>query len=181
MSRIGKMPIALNDKVNVNYVDGKLTVKGKNGELKYNTPVGVDLEITKDEIKIKSDFSKPDGRRLGGTARVLIGNMVHGVSEGWEKNLELVGVGYRAQVSGKKITLSLGFSHPIEYILPEQVSAQIDSNTKIKLSSCDKQALGQTAAEIRKYRPPEPYKGKGVLFANEQIRRKAGKTAKGSK
>ena len=93
----------------------------------------------------------------------------------------MVGVGYRAQVAGKKLTLSLGFSHPIEYQLSELVDAQVDANTKIKLSSCDKQALGQAAAEIRRYRPPEPYKGKGVLFANEQVRRKAGKTAKGSK
>ena len=115
---------------------------------------------------------------MGGTARALIKNMVQGVSEGFKANLNLVGVGYRAQAQGQKLTLSLGFSHPVEYALPKVVKAQVDQNTKITLTSCDKQVLGQVCAEIRKYRPPEPYKGKGIHFEGEIIRRKAGKTAK---
>ena len=180
MSRIGKLPIPIDAKVKVDYRNSQITVAGPKGELCYRTPEEVDLEIKDSVIKVLADFDTASGRRLGGTARATIGNMVHGVSVGFSKVLELSGIGYRAQVEGQRLTLSLGFSHPVEYDLPSKVSCQIDTNTKITLTSCDKQLLGQVAAEIRHYRPPEPYKGKGILFSGEVIRRKAGKTAKSS-
>jgi large subunit ribosomal protein L6 len=178
MSRIGKLPISFNDKIKIDFKDHLLVVKGPKGEMKYQTPDEVNLKIENSIIEVVADYESADGRRIGGTARSIIFNMVHGVSEGFTKILDLVGVGYRAQVQGQKLTLSLGFSHPIEYELPKVVGGQVDANTKITLTSCDKQVLGQVAAEIRRYRPPEPYKGKGILFSGEVIRRKAGKTAK---
>jgi large subunit ribosomal protein L6 len=178
MSRIGKLPISFNDKVKIDFKDQLLVVKGPKGEMKYQTPDEVNLKIENSIIEVVADYENADGRRIGGTARSIVFNMVHGVSEGFTKVLDLVGVGYRAQVQGQKLTLSLGYSHPIEYELPKVVSGQVDANTKITLTSCDKQVLGQVAAEIRRYRPPEPYKGKGILFSGEVIRRKAGKTAK---
>ena len=178
MSRIGKLPISFNYKIKIDFKDHLLVVKGPKGEMKYQTPDEVNLKIENSIIEVVADYESADGRRIGGTARSIIFNMVHGVSEGFTKILDLVGVGYRAQVQGQKLTLSLGFSHPIEYELPKVVGGQVDANTKITLTSCDKQVLGQVAAEIRRYRPPEPYKGKGILFSGEVIRRKAGKTAK---
>ncbi len=180
MSRLGKTPIALNSKVKTEYKGRSLKVKGPVGEMNYAIPQGVELDLNSDEIKIVADFTTTEGRMMGGTVRSIVNNMVHGVSEGFSLMLELVGVGYRAQVAGQKLTLALGYSHPIEYALPKIVKAEVDGTTKIKLTSCDKQVLGQVAAEIRKYRPPEPYKGKGILFAGEQIIRKAGKAAKAS-
>ena len=180
MSRLGKRPIALNSKVKTNYKDRVLKVKGPVGEMSLPVPQGIDLDLQKDVINIVTDFTTNEGRMLGGTVRSLVNNMVHGVSEGFTKVLTLVGVGYRAQVKGQKLTLSLGYSHPIEYQLSKIVKAEVDGNTKITLTCCDKQVLGQTTAEIRKYRPPEPYKGKGVLFEGEYIKRKAGKAAKAS-
>lgn len=180
MSRLGKRPVALNSKVKGDYKDRQLTIKGPVGEMSLGIPRGVDLEVNKDEIKIVVDFSQKEGRIIGGTIRSHILNMVRGVTEGFSKSLELIGVGYRAQVSGQTLTLSLGFSHSVEYQLPKTVKAQVEGNTKIKLISCDKQVLGQTAAEIRQYRMPEPYKGKGILFVGEKIIRKAGKAAKAS-
>jgi large subunit ribosomal protein L6 len=178
MSRIGKLPISFNDKVKIDFKDQLLVVKGPKGEMKYQTPDEVNLKIENSIIEVVADYESADGRRIGGTARSIVFNMVHGVTEGFTKVLDLVGVGYRAQVQGQKLTLSLGYSHPIEYELPKVVNGQVDANTKITLMSCDKQVLGQVAAEIRRYRPPEPYKGKGILFSGEVIRRKAGKTAK---
>jgi large subunit ribosomal protein L6 len=178
MSRIGKLPVPFDSKVKVDYKDKLITVKGPQGEMSYRTPDEIDLEIKDSVIKVVADFDAALGRRMSGTARSVIFNMVHGVSSGFTKVLELNGVGYRAQLQGQKLTLSLGFSHPIEYELPKKVSGQVDANTKVTLTSCDKQLLGQVAAEIRRYRPPEPYKGKGILFSGEVIRRKAGKTAK---
>ncbi len=180
MSRLGKRPVALNPKVKSDYKGRQLKVKGPVGEMSLKIPNGVDLDVGKEEIKVVVDFDKKEGRMIGGTVRSLINSMVHGVTDGFTTVLELVGVGYRAQVSGQKLTLALGYSHPIEYDLPKVVKAQVDGNTKITLTSCDKQVLGQTCAEIRQYRPPEPYKGKGILFAGEHIIRKAGKAAKAS-
>jgi large subunit ribosomal protein L6 len=180
MSRLGKRPVALNPKVKSDYKNRILKVKGPVGEMSLKIPNGVELDLGKDEIKIVVDFDKKEGRMIGGTIRSLINSMVFGVTDGFTTVLELVGVGYRAQVSGQKLTLSLGYSHPIEYSLPKIVKAEVEGNTKITLKSCDKQVLGQTAAEIRQYRPPEPYKGKGILFAGERIIRKAGKAAKAS-
>lgn len=181
MSRLGKLPVTFDSKVQASFKDQTLNIKGPQGELTYLVPESVKVVLDKDNIKVDVDFEDVEMRTMGGTARALIKNMIEGVTQGFEKKLELVGVGYRAQVSGQKLTLSLGFSHPIEYELPKQVKAQVDANTKITLNSPDKQALGQVCAEIRKFRPPEPYKGKGILFAGERIRRKAGKTGKGAK
>jgi len=178
MSRLAKKPIAFDSKVQATYKNRELKVKGKLGELTHQIPEEVDLEIKDNSIKITGDLESSKVRMMAGTTGSIVRNMVTGVSEGFTKVLELVGVGYRAQLSGQKLTLALGYSHPIEYQLPKAVSAELDGNNKIKLVSYDKQILGQTAAEIRKYRPPEPYKGKGVLFEGEVIIRKAGKAAK---
>jgi len=180
MSRLGKLPVTFDSKVKVSFKERVLNVKGKLGDLSFKIPTDVQLDLNKDNIKIVADLETADGRRTAGTIRSVVNNMVHGVTEGFTTVLELIGVGYRAQVSGQKLTLSLGYSHPIEYKLPKIVSAEIENNTKLTLKSCDKQVLGQTVAEIRKYRPPEPYKGKGILFEGEQIQRKAGKAAKAS-
>jgi large subunit ribosomal protein L6 len=179
MSRLGKLPLSFDSKVKAEYKDQLLTIKGPNGELSYNVPEAVKIVLESNSIRVDVDFSNPEMSMQGGTARSLIKNMLDGVTEGFKKNLELVGVGYRAQVAGQKLTLALGYSHPVEYDLPSSVKGQVDGTTKITLTSPDKQQLGQVCAEIRKFRPPEPYKGKGILFAGEKIRRKAGKTGKG--
>ena len=178
MSRLGKLPVTFDAKMTVALNGSVLNVKGPKGEMSYNVPETVNIKLEGQEIAVDVDFTQKELSMIGGTARAIINNMVLGCSEGFTKNLELVGVGYRAAVKGQDLTLSLGFSHPIEYLLPKHVQAQVEQNNKITLTSCDKQALGQVCAEIRKYRPPEPYKGKGILFAGEQIRRKAGKTGK---
>ncbi|PCI30538.1 MAG: 50S ribosomal protein L6 [SAR324 cluster bacterium] len=177
MSRLGRKAVPFSEKVKVSYSDKNLTVSGSNGEMNFAIPAIIDLEIGEGEIAVKADFGTTAGSSLGGTIRSVINNMVVGVTEGFSKTLVLVGVGYRAQVSGQSLVLSLGFSHNIDYALPKQVKAEV-KGPKITLSSCNKQLLGQVAAEIRKYRPPEPYKGKGILFEGEKIVRKAGKTAK---
>ena len=178
MSRQGRKPVQLNAKVKVDYTNQRLVIKGPKGELFLKTSSLVDLNITKESIQIKADFTKKTERMMAGTTRQLIKNMVIGVTEGFKKQLNLVGVGYRVQVSGQKLVLNLGFSHAIEYELPTGISAKVEENTQILLEGFDKQALGQTAAEIRSYRPPEPYKGKGVKYSDEVIRRKAGKSGK---
>ncbi len=178
MSRLGKLPVAFDSKVKVSYKGDQLNVKGKLGDMSLTIPKEVSLAVGDNEIKIEADLATSNGKTIAGTIRSIINNMVFGVNEGFVKELEMVGVGYKAAVSGQKLTMALGFSHPVEYQLPKVVKGEVEANTKIKLTSCDKQVLGQTAAEIRKYRPPEPYKGKGILFKNEQIKRKAGKAAK---
>ena len=178
MSRLGKRPVKIDSKLKVDVKDSLITIKGPNGELSYKIPEQVKLNVADGEIAVTADYETKDGRMFGGTARSIINSMAIGCSEGFTKVLDLVGVGYRAQVKGQNLTLNLGYSHPVEYALPGVVACKVDQNTKITLSSCDKQVLGQVCAEIRKYRPPEPYKGKGILFEGEVIRRKAGKTGK---
>lgn len=178
MSRPGKKPVAIDSKVTVDYKDRLLKIKGPKGQLELKTPESVELDISKEEIKVVADFETKEGKTIGGTIRQLINNIIIGVTEGFEKKLDLVGVGYRAQVSGTKLVLNLGYSHPIEYEVPDMVTAAVENNTKVVLTSCDKQKVGQAAAEIRSFRPPEPYKGKGVKYEDEYIRRKAGKTGK---
>ncbi len=178
MSRLAKMPIAFDSKTKADFKNDVLTVKGKNGEMTFKIPEDVTLDVTKESIKINADLETQRGRAMCGTIASIVKSMVHGVTEGFTTVLELVGVGYRAQITGQKLTLALGYSHPVEYDLPKVVKGEVENTTRIILKSCDKQVLGQTAAEIRKYRPPEPYKGKGILFEGEQIRRKAGKAAK---
>ncbi|MEM9884277.1 MAG: 50S ribosomal protein L6 [Bacteroidota bacterium] len=182
MSRIGKMPISLPEKVEVNVSKGNVvTVKGPKGELKQN--IHADMEIAMEEgvLEVKRPTNQKRHRAMHGLYRSLINNMVVGVSEGYVKELELVGVGYRCSNTGQLLELILGYSHPIMFMLPDEVKVEAKmekgKNPSIRLESIDKQLIGQIAAKIRAFRPPEPYKGKGIRFKGEEIRRKAGKTA----
>lgn len=175
MSRIGKMPIPISKDISVGLQGDILTVKGPKGQLqmKINPIVEIGLE---DEVIIVSVKEKTrDSKALHGLHRALIANMVKGVSEGFQRELEIVGVGYRADISGRKATFHLGYSHPVEYELPEGIDAKVEK-TKITLTGIDKELIGMTAAKIRSFRKPEPYKGKGIRYVDEKIRRKAGKT-----
>lgn len=175
MSRVAKLPIVLPTNVEMTVDVETVTVKGPKGTLsqRCNQLVSVTKSGEKSAIvSFKPASNDPNAWAQAGTMRSLVHNMVEGVSNGFTKTLELVGVGYRAQAKGKDITLSLGFSHPVEYILPSGVTAEFPNNTTVILKSIDKQLLGQVASEIRAYRPPEPYKGKGVKYAGEVINRK---------
>ena len=150
------------------------------GVLELNIPQSISLEIKENIINVKYDETDQQSVALAGTTRSLINNMIIGVSKGFEKKLELIGVGYRAKASGKLLELTLGFSHPVKYQLPDEVEVETPSQTEIVLKSHNKQILGQAAAEIRAFRPPEPYKGKGVRYADEQVKRKEAKKAAGA-
>ena len=178
MSRIGKRPIKLVQDVKVALNNRTLQVKGPKGELELQTHPDVDLVIENETLSVISSNKSNSTTALIGTTWKLINNMIFGVSQGFKKQLNLVGVGYRAALNQKELVLNLGHSHPIKYLLPEGISASVDSNTKITLESSDKQLLGQVSAEIQKFRPPEPYKGKGVLFEGQKLKRKAGKSGK---
>lgn len=173
MSRVAKAPVAIPAGVEVVLNGQELTIKGAKGAVSRTLNDAV--IITKEENELK--FSVADGAPTAqaGTARALANNMVIGVTEGFEKRLQLVGVGYRVQVQGKKLNLTLGYSHPVVYELPEEVSAEAPSQTELVIKGADKQVVGQVAAHIRRYREPEPYKGKGVRYADEQVRRKEAK------
>ncbi|MFT4059182.1 MAG: 50S ribosomal protein L6 [Legionella sp.] len=177
MSRVAKAPVSHPANVEVTLVDGEITVKGPKGTLtqKINKLVKVTKNNESKHLEFGPASNDPKAWAQAGTARALVSNMVHGVTEGFVVTLELVGVGYRAQSKDKSVTLSLGFSHPIEYVLPKGVTVETPSNTVILLKGIDKQILGQVASEIRAFRPPEPYKGKGVRYAGEQIARKEAK------
>lgn len=175
MSRVAKAPITLPKGVIVTVDKNTVVVKGPQGELKQNVHPSVEIVVTEGLVSFMPSANAQDAWALAGTTRALVNNMVVGVSSGFVRTLELVGVGYRAQVAGTKVSLSLGFSHPVEYVLPKGVSAETPNNTTIVLKGSDKQLLGQTASEIRAYRPPEPYKGKGVKYAGEYIARKEAK------
>tara|TARA_B100001964_G_scaffold7549_1_gene8136 strand:+ start:320 stop:859 length:540 start_codon:yes stop_codon:yes gene_type:complete len=178
MSRIGKRPIKVTQGVEVSFKERQLSVKGPKGELELTAHPAIELKIDDENIYVSpADLNGPMTPMLG-TTWALITNMIHGVTEGFQKQLDLVGVGYKAAVSQKIIELNLGYSHPIKYTLPAGIKATVSANTKIMLESSDKQLLGQVSAEIQKFRPPEPYKGKGILFEGEQIKRKAGKSGK---
>ena len=179
MSRVAKSPISILDGVNVELADNVVNVKGKLGELSLQLPESISIEIEDSTISVKYNKDLQSSVALGGTTRSLINNMILGVSSGFEKKLELKGVGYRAKASGKLLELTLGFSHPVKYQLPEEVNVETPSQTEIILKSHNKQILGQAAAEIRAFRPPEPYKGKGVRYADEVIIRKEAKKAAG--
>ena len=178
MSRIGKLPITIPANVDVNYNNSEITVKGTFGILQTNIPDGIYVIQDRDQLKIQLTKDTKNVRALHGLYRTLINNMVTGVSKQFELTLTLKGVGYRATVQGKEIVLSLGYSHPIKIDIPTTVSVEIVQNTTINLKSCNKELLGLFAANIRAWRKPEPYKGKGILYKNEQIIRKAGKSAK---
>lgn len=175
MSRVGKKPIPIPEKTDIAYKDRTITVKGEKGVLTRTINPDVELNIDKSEITVTPNKDTRQGRATQGLVRSLVANMVIGVSKGFERVLEINGIGYRADLKGNQIVFNLGYSHPIEFALPEGVSATVDKNNVVRLSGIDKELLGHTAASIRSLRPPEPYKGKGVKYAEEQIIRKAGK------
>ena len=181
MSRIGKNPVSISQGVDVNIKDNVITVKGKLGELTQTISAGITIKIEDGIITLDRTSESKNHKAQHGLMRALINNMIEGVSKGWTKDLELVGVGYRASNQGQKLDLALGFSHNIVLNIAAEVKVETVSekgkNPIIKLSSHDKQLVGQVAAKIRGFRRPEPYKGKGVRFVGEQIRRKAGKSA----
>ena len=179
MSRIGKLPIALDKTVKANLAGGVIKVEGPKGKLEMKVPAGYDVQIKDGEINVKRPGDTNEQRSVHGLTRKLIANMVEGVSKGFTRVLEINGVGYRADVKGSNINLTLGYSHPIVYQLPPNVTAKVDRQVVITLESSDRQVLGSVASEIRSLRPPEPYKGKGIKYATETIRRKAGKAAAG--
>ena len=169
MSRVAKNPVTVPAGVEVNFGTDALTVKGKNGALSLPLTGAVKVELNDGQLTFAAADDSKHSVAMSGTVRALVANMVKGVSEGFEKKLQLIGVGYRAQAQGKTLNLSLGFSHPVVDEMPEGVSVATPSQTEIVLTGADKQAVGQAAAEIRGYRPPEPYKGKGVRYVGEQV------------
>lgn len=175
MSRIGKLPVAIPAGVTATLSDSSLTVKGPKGELSMDFVEDVTVSQGEDGITVKPRDESKRSRAMWGMQRALVANLVQGVTAGFEKDLELVGVGYRAQMQGKSLKLSLGLSHDVIYDAPEGVTIACGKPTEVKISGADKQKVGQVAAEIRRFRPPEPYKGKGIKYAGEYIRRKEGK------
>lgn len=178
MSRIGKLPITLPDQVDVNYSGSEVIVKGKFGTLQTKIPDIIAITQNDKSLKVNLKSESRSDRSLHGLYRTLINNMVIGVSEQFQLTLILKGVGYRAAVQGKEIVLNLGYSHPVKIEIPNEISVEVAQNTTINLKSCDKELLGLFASNIRAWRRPEPYKGKGILYQGEQIIRKAGKSAK---
>lgn len=177
MSRVGKKPIPVPEKTKISYKDRIITVAGERGSLARSVHPSMDLSITDDAITVTIIAEGRTSGALQGLTRSLIANMVTGVTKGFERTLEINGIGYRAALRGGSIDFNLGYSHTIQFDLPEGISAEIEGNTVIKLSGIDKENLGHVAAAIRRLRPPEPYKGKGIKYAGEHIQRKAGKTA----
>jgi len=179
MSRIGKKPVAIPKGVDIKIDKRRITVKGPKGELMWEHPDMVSVEASEGAAEVKRVNDTKDARARHGLVRSLLDNMVTGVTEGYKRDLEIVGVGYRAQVQGQKITFNLGFSHPVDFTLPEGIKAEIDKKqTSLSLTGIDKQQIGQVAADIKALRPPDAYKGKGIRYAGERIRLKAGKSAK---
>lgn len=169
MSRVGNSPVALPEKVEVTIGVDRISVKGPLGTLAQQLTPNVKVEKIENHLEIKVNDNSRQANAISGTTRALIANMVHGVSKGFERKLTLVGVGYRAQAQGDKLNLTLGFSHPVIHQLPQGVKAETPTQTEIILKGADKQLVGQVAADVRNYRPPEPYKGKGVRYADERI------------
>lgn len=176
MSRIGKQPIAIPAKVKVDVKGSRVFVEGPKGKLDMEVPRRTSIKVENGTALVARDGDDAEARALHGLGRALLNNLVHGVSEGYVKKLEINGVGFKAAVTGKVITMSLGYSHPIVYTIPDQIKVTVEENTKITIEGPSKQSVGQVAAELRSYYPPEPYKGKGVKYADERIERKEGKT-----
>ena len=179
MSRIAKAPITIPDGVNITHADGVMSVKGKLGEMTMHVNSLVQISnndnvLTFEPNEVSKKLEKSAWAQAG-TARANAANLIKGVTDGWEKKLTLIGVGYRAKAQGKVLNLTLGFSHPVDYKLPEGISVETPSQTEVIVKGIDKQKVGQAAAEIRAFRPPEPYKGKGVRYSDEQVVRKAAK------
>jgi len=177
MSRIGKLPIPMPKGIEVKLDGSHLTVKGPKGELELNVNEEMKVTVEDEQIVVERPSDASKHKAMHGLTRSLIANMVEGCAEGFKKTLEIQGVGYRADMKGSTLNLQLGFSHPIDFDVPEGISIQTPDQTTIVIEGADKQAVGQTAAVIRGYRPPEPYKGKGIRYQGEHVRRKAGKTA----
>lgn len=176
MSRIGKMPIAVPPKVKVSVKDGNVLVEGPKGRLNLATPPHITVKVADGSIVVGRDGDNAEAKAMHGLGRALLNNMVKGVTDGYVKKLEIHGVGFKAAVQGGNLMMSLGYSHAINYPIPDQVKVTVEDNTKITVEGPDKQKIGLVAAEIRSFYPPEPYKGKGVRYVGEHIIRKEGKT-----
>lgn len=176
MSRIGKLPIVLPAKVKLEVKGQKVHVEGPKGKLDWELPQRTSLKVEDGKVVVSRDGDDSQAKALHGLSRALVNNMVKGVSEGFVKKLEIQGVGFKAAVAGKVVNLNLGFSHPINYDIPDQIKVTVEENTKLTIEGPDKALVGKVASEIRAYYPPEPYKGKGVRYAGEHVERKEGKT-----
>ena len=176
MSRIGKQPVTIPAAVKVNVQGQKVSMEGPKGKLHFDLPKRTSAKVDGANIVVSRKGDDAESKALHGLSRAILNNMVKGVSDGCVKKLEIQGVGFKAAVQGKAITLNLGYSHPINYPIPEQIKVTVEENTKITVEGPDKQKVGQVAAEIRGFYPPEPYKGKGVRYQGEQVKRKEGKT-----
>ena len=177
MSRIGRQPIEIPEGVDVDVKPGEVSVKGPKGELHQRLAREMKVSLDEGNVKVERPTDRGEHRALHGLTRSLIANMVTGVTDGFERRLQIQGVGYRAQLKGKALEMSLGYSHPVTVEAPEGIEFEVPQPTEVVVRGIDKQLVGETAAQIRRHRPPEPYKGKGVRYADEQIRRKVGKRA----
>jgi len=175
MSKIGRRPILIPEKVRVEIKESNILIEGPKGKLSYQLPEGIICEIKDSQVFVVRTVDTKQLRAFHGLARAIINNMIVGVSEGYKKELDVIGVGYKVQMKGEALVLQLGFSHPIEFIPPPGVKVSTPSNTRIEVSGIDKQLVGETAAKIRRICPPEPYKGKGIRYAGEEVRKKLGK------
>jgi len=176
MSRIGKQPITIPPKVKVEVKGQQVSVEGPKGKLNWKLPRRTSLKVENGKVVVSRQGEDAQAKALHGLSRALVNNMVRGVSEGFSKKLEIQGVGFKAAVQGKSVNLSLGYSHPINYLIPDQIKVTVEENTKLTIEGPDRQVVGQVAAEIRSFYPPEPYKGKGVRYSDERVIRKEGKT-----
>lgn len=178
MSRIGNKPVSIPQGVTVNVDGEKVSVSGSKGSLTFEFRPEVKIRINDSQCLVERTKESPKAKSLHGLSRTLLANMILGVSQGWNKGLELVGVGYRASVEGENLILNVGFSHPVVFPAPSGISFEVKENTKINVSGFDRQLVGETAAQIRRVKPPEPYKGKGIRYIGELVKKKAGKAAK---
>jgi len=181
MSRIGKLPVAVPGGVNINVNDGEVAVKGPKGELRQRILPFVEVKVEEGRVLVNRKGEDKEHRAAHGLTRTLVNNMIEGVSKGFRKSLEIQGVGYRAAKAGNNLNLTLGYSHPVSYAPPAGIAISVEGTNKIHIDGIDKQQVGQVAAEIRKLRAPEPYKGKGVRYEGEVIRKKLGKAGKAGK
>lgn len=176
MSRIGKIPVAIPPKVKVGIQDRRVFVEGPKGKLEFSLPLRTSASVEGDRVLVQRDGDDAKAKALHGLCRAIVNNMVKGVSDGFVKKLEIQGVGFKAAVQGKHVNLNLGYSHPVNYPIPDQIKVTVEENTKITIEGPSKEVVGRVAAEIRSYYPPEPYKGKGVRYVGEHVVRKEGKT-----
>ena len=176
MSRIGKQPVALPAGITARVADGTVVLKGPKGELALKLPAAVSVAVAGNALEVARTGDDKQSRADHGTTRALLQNMVVGVKDGYSRELEIQGVGFRASIAGKQLTMNVGYSHPVEYTVPDGITVAVTDGVQLKVSGIDKQLVGQVSARIRSFRPPEPYKGKGVRYKDERVRRKAGKT-----